>query len=100
MECTIICKFVASENLQVSMGYSYKTTPSTAHSVIIFTCAAIMKEFTFRITITYRSNVEENSRQILFIMAVTGLFSRPVLRNTLEANALSNCSSKSLRNSE
>jgi hypothetical protein len=35
---------VASGNSQISMSRSYRTTPSTVHSVIIFTCTAILKK--------------------------------------------------------
>jgi len=36
-----IFRFLASENSQMSMSFSYRIAPSTVHSVIISTCGTI-----------------------------------------------------------
>jgi len=38
-----IFRFLASGNSQISMSFSYRISPSTAHSIIISTCRAIWK---------------------------------------------------------
>jgi hypothetical protein len=67
----LIFRFLASGNSQISMSFSYRVAPSTAHYTIMSTCETIWNKVSpKKLQPTSRTRMEDTSGRILFTVAV------------------------------